>query len=78
MFEASQLIQSGLTAQYIAKAAARLASGDQRVSQTLRDLQDAELELKNLFIERDAEAAKPEALQNDAELARIDAAIATA
>ncbi|MBV8652457.1 MAG: CHAT domain-containing protein, partial [Alphaproteobacteria bacterium] len=78
MFAASQLIQTGLTAQYIAKAAARLASGDQRVSEALRQLQEAELALKNLFIERDAEAAKPEAVQNDAELARIDAAIAEA
>ncbi|HZS84323.1 MAG TPA: CHAT domain-containing tetratricopeptide repeat protein [Stellaceae bacterium] len=78
MFEASQLIQSGLTAQYIAKAAARLAAGDQRVSATLRQLQQAELELKNLFVARDAEAQKPAPLQSDAELARIDAAIAAA
>ncbi len=78
MFGAAQLIQSGLTAQYIAKAAARLASGDQRVSATLRSLQQAELELKTLFVERDEEAQKPEPLQNDQELARIDAAIAAA
>jgi CHAT domain-containing protein len=78
MFEAAQLIQSGLTAQYIAKAAARLAAGDQRVSATLRELQEAEIQLKDLFVQRDAEAAKPEQLQNDTELARIDAEIAAA
>ncbi len=56
MFEASQLVQGSLTAQYIAKAAARLAAGDQKVSQALRQLQEAELALKTLFGERDVEA----------------------
>lgn len=78
MSEASQFVQSSLTAQFIAKAAARLASGDQRVSAALRELQDDELALKNLFVERDAEAQKPEQLQNADELARIDAKIAAA
>ena len=55
MFEAAQLVQANLTAQYISKAAARLATGDQKVSVALRQLQDAELALKTLAVERDAE-----------------------
>ncbi|HYM03715.1 MAG TPA: CHAT domain-containing protein, partial [Stellaceae bacterium] len=75
MFEAAQLVQSGLTAQYIAKAATRLAAGDQRVSAALRKLQETEIALKALFQERDAQTQKPAAVQDAKELARIDAAI---
>jgi CHAT domain-containing protein len=78
MFEATQLIQGGLTAQYIAKAAARLASGDQKVSAALRQLQEAEFKLKELFLERDAEAQKPAAQQDAQRQAQLDAAITEA
>jgi CHAT domain-containing protein len=76
MFEAAQLVQSGLTAQYIAKAATRLAAGDKRVSAALRKLQETEIALKALFRERDTQTQKPAAVQDAKELARIDAAIA--
>jgi CHAT domain-containing protein len=78
MFEAAQLIQGGLTAQYIAKASARLASGDRRVSVALRQLQEAEIALKTLFAERDVESQKPAALQNQDRLSVIDAEIVKA
>jgi CHAT domain-containing protein len=79
MFEAAQLTQSSLTAQYIAKAAARLASGDQKVSAALRQLQQIDLELKQLFANRDAAAQQKDAegkLSED--LKQADAAIADA
>jgi CHAT domain-containing protein len=78
MFEAAQLVQSGLTAQYIAKASARLAAGDQRVGVALRQLQEAEITTKTLFDERDEETQKPAALQNAKHLQEIDAAIVRA
>jgi CHAT domain-containing protein len=79
MFEAAQLTQSSLTAQYIAKAAARLASGDQKVSAALRQLQQIDLELKPLFARRDAAAQQKEADGTASEdLKQADAAIADA
>jgi CHAT domain-containing protein len=78
MFEAAQLIQSGVTAQLIGKAAARLASGDQRVSVALRQLQDADLEINTLTLEHDAETEKPAAVQDGKKLAQLRAAIADA
>jgi CHAT domain-containing protein len=78
MFETAQLVQGNLTAQYIAKAAARLAAGDEKVSVALRQLQDAELALKTLFQERDTEAQKPASVQDGKKLAQLDAAIAEA
>jgi CHAT domain-containing protein len=78
MFEAAQLVQSGLTAQYIAKASARLAAGDQRVGVALRQLQEAEITTKTLFEERDQETQKPAALQSAKRLQEIDAAIVRA
>jgi CHAT domain-containing protein/tetratricopeptide (TPR) repeat protein len=78
MFEASQLIQGGLTTEFIAKAAARLAAGDQTVSAALRQLQQIDLDLKKLFVDRDIEAQKPGTIQDQAELTRLDEAIANA
>jgi CHAT domain-containing protein len=78
MFEAAQLVQGNLTAQYIAKAAARLAAGEGKVSVALRQLQDTELALKTLFNDRDAEARKPASLQDPKRLAQLDAAIVAA
>jgi CHAT domain-containing protein len=79
MFEAAQMTQSSLTAQYIAKAAARLASGDQKVSGALRQLQQIDLELKQLFADRDA-AAQTKTGDADAadNLKKADAALADA
>jgi CHAT domain-containing protein len=79
MFEASQMTQSSLTAQYIAKAAARLAAGDQKVSGALRQLQQIDLELKQLFADRDAAAQQKDGDADAADkLKKADAAIADA
>ncbi|GGF11093.1 hypothetical protein GCM10011611_15920 [Aliidongia dinghuensis] len=79
MFEAAQMTQSSLTAQYIAKAAARLAAGDQKVSGALRQLQQIDLELKQLFADRDAVAQqKGGDADAEANLKKADAAIADA
>ena len=78
MFEAAQLVQGSLTARFISKAAARLASGDARAAVALRQLQDADLTLDTLKLERDAETQKPASLQDARKLAQIDAAMAAA
>ncbi|HEV2675033.1 MAG TPA: CHAT domain-containing protein [Aliidongia sp.] len=79
MFEAAQMTQSSLTAQYIAKAAARLAAGDQKVSSALRRLQQIDLELKQLFADRDTAAQQKSGDADAAEnLKKADAAIADA
>lgn len=69
MFEAMQLLGSGNTSAFIAQAAVRLGSGNERV----RDLQDAAGRLSELYIRRDAAQA---AGANAEALARIDAEIA--
>src|SRR5260370_31471748 len=78
MFEAAQLVQGSLTARFISKAAARLASGDARAAVALRQLQDADLSLDTLKLERDAETQKPASVQDTKKLAQIDAAMAVA
>ncbi len=78
MFEAAQLVQGSLTARFISKAAARLASGDARAAVALRQLQDADLTLDTLKLERDAETQKPASLQDAKKLAQIDGAMAAA
>src|SRR5260370_39361733 len=78
MFEAAQLVQGSLTARFISKAAARLASGDARAAVALRQLQDADLTLDTLKLERDAETQKPASLQDAKKLAQIDEAMAAA
>jgi CHAT domain-containing protein len=78
MFETAQLAQGGLTAQFIAKAAARLAAGDQAASAALRRLQEIELHLRSLFTDRDVEAQRPPESRNADALSRIDHAIADA
>jgi len=78
MFEAAQLVQGSLTARFISKAAARLASGDARAAVALRQLQDADLTLDTLKLERDVETQKPASLQDAKKLAQIDGAMAAA
>ena len=55
MFLASQLAQGDITSQQIAQAAARLAENrrDPKVSQAIRDLQDAGSRLNTLYRQRD-------------------------
>lgn len=69
MFEAMQLLGAGNTSAFIAQAAVRLGSGNERV----RDLQEASAKLSELYIRRDAAQA---AGANPEALARIDAEIA--
>jgi CHAT domain-containing protein len=78
MFEAAQLIQGSLTSRFISKAAARLASGDARAAVALRQLQDADLTLDTLKLERDAETQKPASLQDAKKLSQIDESMAAA
>jgi CHAT domain-containing protein len=78
MFEAAQLVQTGLTAQFIAEAAARLAAGDPRVGAALGKLQENDLALKQLFTERDRETQKPPTFQDPKAVAALDQAIADA
>jgi CHAT domain-containing protein len=78
MFEAAQLVQTGLTAQFIAEAAARLAAGDPRVGAALGKLQEIDLSLKQLFADRDRETQKPPAFQDPKAVAALDQSIADA
>ncbi len=52
MFDAAQLISTGVTAAYVAQAAVRLGDGNQKV----RELQDLETRLTDLFQRRDIAA----------------------
>ncbi|HVJ51629.1 MAG TPA: CHAT domain-containing protein [Aliidongia sp.] len=78
MFEAAQLVQTGLTAQFIAEAAARLAAGDPRVGAALGQLQEIDLQLKQLFADRDRETQKPQNFQDEKAVAALDQSIADA
>lgn len=69
MFEAVQLISSGVTGAFIAQAAVRLGAGNERV----RDLQDGIARLSELYLRRDAAQAAGATAEA---LARIDAEIA--
>ncbi len=75
-FEAAQLIQGSVTSQVVAQAFARLSAGDPKARDLLRDMQDADLKLAQLYAERDQAAQLPlEQDVNDA-LTKVDAAIA--
>lgn len=56
MFGAAQLAQRSSTVRFVQQATARLgaASGDPRVAEAVRKLQDSERDLRRLFTERDA------------------------
>jgi CHAT domain-containing protein len=53
-FEAMQLIQGNVTGQVVSEAFARLSATDPHTRDLLRDMQDSDLELRRLFIQRDA------------------------
>ncbi len=59
MFGAAQLAQRSGTVRFVQQATARLgaASGDPRVAEAVRRMQDADRDLRTLFNERDAGAA---------------------
>ena len=71
-FEAMQLVETGQTSAVLAKAFARLSSGDTATRDLLRSIQDADLQLRRLADERDAETQKPAATINQARIAQID------
>ncbi|WP_178130644.1 CHAT domain-containing tetratricopeptide repeat protein [Reyranella sp. CPCC 100927] len=71
MFDAAQLISTGVTAAYVAQAAVRLGDGNQKV----RELQDLETRLTDLYQRRDIAANRGAEL---ATLQTIDAQITDA
>ena len=75
-FAASQLIQGSAASQVVAQALARLSSGDPRARDLLRDMQDADLKLSQLYAQRDQAAQLPLAQDVNDALAKVDAAIA--
>lgn len=76
MFQASQLIQGNVTGQVVAQALARLAAGDPKTRELLRQMQDADLKLQQLYARRDAESQLPPDQVSKEQLATIDADIA--
>ncbi len=71
MFDAAQLINTGITAAYVAQAAVRLGDGNRKV----RELQDLEVRLVDLYQRRDIAANRA---ADTATLQGIDAQIADA
>jgi CHAT domain-containing protein len=75
-FEAMQLVETGQTSAVLAKAFARLSSGDSATRDLLRSIQDMDLQLRRLSDERDLETQKPAAQVNAARVAEIDKQVA--
>jgi CHAT domain-containing protein len=76
LFLASQLLQGSVTSQVVAQSFARLSAGDPKARDLLREMQDADLKLAQLYVKRDQAAQLPlEKDVNDA-LAKVDAEIA--
>jgi CHAT domain-containing protein len=75
LFEASQLIQGNVTSQVVAQAFARLSAGDPKARDLLRDMQDADLKLAQLYVQRDQAAQLPLGQDVNDALAKVDAAI---
>ncbi len=75
MFQASQLIQGNVTGQVVAQAFARLAAGDVAARDLLRQMQDDDLKLQQLYAERDQETRLPAAQVDRDKVAKIDTAI---
>jgi CHAT domain-containing protein len=76
MFEAAQLVRSGVTSRSIALAAARLAAGDQKIGAVIREKQEAERERFRLQGEYNLVLSLPEDGKSQKELARLRAEIA--
>jgi CHAT domain-containing protein/tetratricopeptide (TPR) repeat protein len=53
-FSALQMIKGNVTGQVVSQALARLSSGDPKTRDLLRTIQDADLELRRLFLKLDA------------------------
>lgn len=71
MFEAAQLVRSGVTSRSIALAAARLAAGDQKVGVVIREKQEAERERFRLQGEYNLVLSLPEEPKTQKEAARL-------
>ena len=76
MFLAAQLIQGNVTGQVVAQAFARLATSDVAARDLLRQMQDDDLKLQQLYAARDEETRLPSTQIDRAALAKIDAEIA--
>jgi CHAT domain-containing protein len=78
IFAGSQMLGSGVAAQTIAKASARLAAGDAAVTGLLRDAEAAERKRDGLRVELASEQAKPDSERNGARETRLAADLAAA
>jgi CHAT domain-containing protein len=76
LFDASQLIQGSVTSQVVSQSFARLSADDPKARDLLRDMQDADLKLTQLYAQRDRAAQLPLAQDNGDALKKIDEAIA--
>jgi CHAT domain-containing protein len=74
-FEASQLIQGTVTGRVVAQAFARLAAGNEAARELLRQMQDADLKLQQLYTLRDRQTRLSAAELNSGRFAEIDAEI---
>jgi CHAT domain-containing protein len=77
-FEAMQLIQGNVTGQVVSEAFARLSANDPHTRDLLRDMQDSDLELRRLFIQRDALTQNGNAQVAPEEIKKIDDQIVAA
>jgi CHAT domain-containing protein len=77
-FEAMQLIQGNVTGQVVSQAFARLSAGDPHTRDLLRVMQDSDLELRRLFIQRDALAQNATGDAAAGEIKKIDDQIVAA
>jgi CHAT domain-containing protein len=75
-YAALQLLKSDQTAQMAAKAFAVLSAQNSKAGDLVRAIQDADIRLKQLRGDRDAELAKPEAQIDRTALATLDKTIA--
>jgi len=75
-YSALQLLKSDQTAQMAAKAFAVLSAENSKAGDLVRSIQDADIKLKQLRNDRDAETAKPEAQIDRDLVARLDKTIA--
>ncbi|HUK58070.1 MAG TPA: CHAT domain-containing tetratricopeptide repeat protein [Stellaceae bacterium] len=77
MFTASQLIQGNVTGQVVAQAFARLAAADLATRDLLRQMQDDDLKLQQLYAARDQETRLPAAQVGQDKIKKIDTDIAS-
>jgi CHAT domain-containing protein len=78
VFRSSQLLGAGVAAQTVAKASARLATGDAGVSRLLRETQETERRRDSLRVELASEQAKPDSERDGARETKLAADLTAA